>query len=196
MKLLLSIALGTLALAALATRTLGDDKELKVGDKVPVLESIDENGKPWKSTDVVGKKILVLYFYPADFTGGCTAQACGFRDNLETLKGKDVEVVGISGDTPKTHQLFKKYHKLPFTLLSYEKGELAKKFGVKVNLKEGKANGFDEQGNKIEVIRSATISRVTVVIDKQGMVAAIDPIAKAGDDAKRVMELVQKLEKK
>jgi peroxiredoxin Q/BCP len=195
-KQVLSIALGALVVAALATRANGDDKELKVGDKVPALESIDENGKPWKSTDVVGKKILVLYFYPADFTGGCTAQACGFRDNLETLKSKDVEVVGISGDTPKTHQLFKKYHKLPFTLLSDEKGELAKKFGVKANVKEGKAKGFDEQGKEIEVIRSATISRVTVVIDKQGNVAAIDAIAKAGDDAKRVAELVQKLKKK
>ena len=174
----------------------GDDKELKVGDKAPTLESVDENGKPWKSSDIVGKKILVLYFYPADFTGGCTAQACGFRDNIDALKSKDVEVVGVSADTPKTHQMFKKYHKLTFTLLSDEKGELAKRFGVKVSPKEGKANGFDEQGNKVEVIRPATISRVTVVIDKMGRVAAIDAISKPGEDAKRIAEIVQKLDKK
>jgi peroxiredoxin Q/BCP len=192
---------GACALAALAVliypaAATGGDKELKVGDKAPIFESVDENGKPWKSSDVVGKKILVLYFYPADFTGGCTAQACGFRDNLDTLKSKDVEVVGVSGDTPKTHQMFKKHHNLPFTLLSDEKGELAKKFGVKASVKEGKATGIDEQGNKVEVIRGATISRVTVVIDKQGTVAAVDSISKAGEDAKRVAEIVQKLEKK
>jgi peroxiredoxin Q/BCP len=183
-------ALAVLVYPAAAT---GGDKELKVGDKAPIFESVDENGKPWKSSDVVGKKILVLYFYPADFTTGCTNQACGFRDNLETLKSKDVEVVGVSGDTPKTHQMFKKYHKLPFTLLSDDKGELAKTFGVKVNVKEGKATGFDEQGNKVEVIRGATISRVTIVIDKQGNIAAVDAISKAGEDAKRVADIVQKL---
>jgi thioredoxin-dependent peroxiredoxin len=174
----------------------GGGKDVKVGDKAPTFEAVDENGKPWKSSDVVGKKILVLYFYPADFTGGCTAQACGFRDNLDTLKSKDVEVVGVSADTPKTHQMFKKYHKLTFTLLSDEKGDLAKKFGVSVKVGQGKATGFDDQGGKVDVLREATISRVTVVIDKQGNIAAIDAVPKAGDDAKRVAEVVQKLEKK
>ena len=192
---------GACVLAALAvlvypSAATGGDKELRVGDKAPIFESVDENGKPWKSSDVVGKKIVVLYFYPADFTGGCTAQACGFRDNYETLKSKEVEVVGVSGDTPKTHQMFKKHHQLPFILLSDDKGELAKKFGVKVNVKEGTATGIDEQGNKVPVIRGATISRVTIVIDKQGNIAAVDSISKAGEDAKRVAEIVQKLEKK
>src|SRR5437762_10780768 len=77
---------------------------VKVGDKAPEFEAQDEQGKTWKSKDHVGKKIVVVYFYPADFTGGCTKQACGFRDDLGKLADKGVEVVGISGDTVKTHE--------------------------------------------------------------------------------------------
>ena len=195
------LVMGACALAALGVMMLtsganGGQGAPKVGDKAPAFEAKDENGKLWKSSDVVGKKILVLYFYPADFTGGCTAQACGFRDNFETFKGKDVQVVGVSGDTPKTHDMFKKHHKLPFTLLSDENGELAKKFGVKVNVGKAKATGIDESGNNVDVFRGATISRVTIVIDKQGNIASIDAISNAGEDAKRVAEVVQKLEKK
>ena len=60
-------------------------KLLKVGDKAPAFTSTDDQGKPWKSSDHVGKKIVVLYFYPADLTGGCTKQACGYRDDIEKL---------------------------------------------------------------------------------------------------------------
>ena len=106
-----------LALAAtlLALGTLG---AADVGDAAPTFESVDDAGKPWKSADHFGKKIVVVYFYPADFTGGCTAQACGFRDDMDKLKGKDVEVIGVSGDSAKTHEAFKKFHKLNFTLLA------------------------------------------------------------------------------
>jgi peroxiredoxin Q/BCP len=201
MKQFARFVAGGCALAAIAVllqpaAATSGDKEVKVGDKAPTFEAVDDSGKPWKSSDVVGKKIVVLYFYPADFTGGCTAQACGFRDNLDKLASKDVEVIGVSADPPKNHQMFKKYNKLTFTLLSDENGDLAKKFGVKVTPGKGKASGVDEAGNKVDVFRNATISRVTVVIDKQGNVAAIDSISKAGDDAKRVAEIVQKLEKK
>jgi peroxiredoxin Q/BCP len=188
--------MAALALTGNGSSSAGDKGELKVGDKAPAFEGTNDQGKPWKSSDFVGKKIVVLYFYPADFTGGCTAQACGFRDNMESLKSKDVEVIGVSGDTPKTHDMFKKYHKLNFTLLSDEQGELAKKFGVKVNVAKGKATGIDESGNKVDVFRGATISRVTIVIDKQGRIAAIDAVSKAGDDAKRIAEVIKKLETK
>ena len=83
-------------LAALATVGLAGAAELKVGDNAPVFESVDDQGKPWKSVDHVGKKILVVYFYPADLTGGCTKQACAFRDDHEKLTAKGVEVVGVS----------------------------------------------------------------------------------------------------
>ena len=56
---------------------------VNVGDPAPVFQSTDDQAKVWKSTDHVGKKILVVYFYPADLTGGCTKQACSFRDDME-----------------------------------------------------------------------------------------------------------------
>jgi thioredoxin-dependent peroxiredoxin len=168
---------------------------LKVGDKAPEFQSVDENGKTWKSSDHVGKKIVVVYFYPADFTGGCTAQACGFRDNMESLSGKGLEVVGVSGDSAATHKLFKAHHKLPFTLLADEKGELAKSFGVPVN-KGGMSPTIDENGDKGTAPRGVTIERWTVVIDKGGNLAALYKVANAGGDAKKIGEIVQKLETK
>src|SRR5271168_4967157 len=78
--------------------------ELKKGDAAPSFEAKDDAGKSFKSSDVIGKKIVVVYFYPADFTGGCTAQACAFRDDYEKLTKKGIEVIGVSGDSVKTHE--------------------------------------------------------------------------------------------
>ena len=72
---------------------------LQVGDNAPAFKSIGDDGKAWDSADHVGKKIVVVYFYPADMTGGCTKQACGFRDDMTRLKDQGVEVVGVSGDS-------------------------------------------------------------------------------------------------
>ena len=170
--------------------------KVKVGDKAPAFESVDESGKAFTSSDVVGKKIVVLYFYPADFTGGCTAQACGFRDDIEKLNSKGVLVVGVSGDSVATHKLFRAHHKLNFPLLADEKAEVAKAFGVPYTIGQGKASGFDEKGEKIEVTRSATIQRYTIVIGLDGKVAAADQVGNAGGDAKRIAELVKKLDTK
>ena len=91
--------------------------DLKVGDAAPSFSALDDSGKEWKSADHVGKKVIVVYFYPADMTGGCTKQACGFRDDMKNLTDKGVEVIGVSGDSVKNHQLFKKAHELNFALL-------------------------------------------------------------------------------
>jgi thioredoxin-dependent peroxiredoxin len=180
----------------LGARTKPKEMKVKVGDTAPAFESVDDAGKAFKSSDVVGKKIVVLYFYPADFTGGCTAQACGFRDEIEKLSSKNVAVIGVSGDSVNTHKLFKAHHKLPFPLLADEKGEVAKAFGVEVKA-GGKSPTINEKGEKGEADRGVTIMRWTVVIDMAGKVAAIDVINKgAGDDAKRVAELVKKLDTK
>src|SRR5262249_4041094 len=101
-------AFGKMAWAALilgaglvsASNCLAEEKavSLKAGDPAPKFVSTDDQDKEWKSADHVGKKILVLYFYPADLTGGCTKQACGFRDDMKKLADQGVEVVGVSGD--------------------------------------------------------------------------------------------------
>src|SRR3978361_1703364 len=70
----------------------------KVGDKAPLVEGKDQNGKDWKLSDDIGKKVVLLYFYPKDETPGCTTEACGFRDSLDSLKENNVEVVGVSFD--------------------------------------------------------------------------------------------------
>jgi thioredoxin-dependent peroxiredoxin len=195
--------IGSMALAALLIGLVAggatfaqEKKVVKVGDKAPAFQATDDTGKTWKSSDVVGKKVLVLYFYPADFTGGCTKQACGYRDDIEKLASKDIEVVGVSADSPKTHEMFKKDHKLSFTLLADEKGQLAKTFGVPAKIGETKTNGKDSAGKAVEVMRGGTIQRWTVVIDKSGNVAAIDDASKnAAGDAKRIESLVEKLPK-
>jgi peroxiredoxin Q/BCP len=163
--------------------------DLKVGDAAPVFESIDDSGKPWKSTDYVGKKVVVVYFYPADLTGGCTKQACGFRDDMGKLKELGVEVVGVSGDPVKNHQLFKKVHNLNFTLLADEKGDVAKAFGVP--LKDGGVAKPEVDGKKIELFRSVTAARWTFVIDKEGKIALKNSDVKAAEDSKAILKLLE-----
>jgi thioredoxin-dependent peroxiredoxin len=167
-------------------------RAVDVGDKAPVFEGVDDQGQPWKSADHVGQGVLVVYFYPADLTGGCTKQACGFRDDMQALASKGVEVVGVSGDSVANHQLFKKVKKLNFTLLADEKGEIAKAFGVP--LKAGGTFLFKaEDGEKHMLRRRVTAARWTFVIDKQGKVALKNTKVDAAGDAKAVAAAVNSL---
>jgi peroxiredoxin Q/BCP len=168
--------------------------DLKVGDKAPDFTSTDDKGKEWKSSDHVGKKIMVIYFYPADLTGGCTKQACGFRDDMKKLADKGVEVVGVSGDSASNHQLFKKVHKLNFTLLADEDGSVAKKFGVPVG-KGGTFKTKDLDGNPVTLKRGVTIQRWTFVIGKDGKIAFKNSKVKAAEDSKKILDVVQDLNK-
>ncbi len=186
--------LGMLALIGGGWLSAGGQEGPKVGDKAPAFASTDEQGKAWKSSDYVGRKIVVLYFYPADFTGGCTRQACGFRDDIEKLQDKGVAVVGISGDSPVTHSLFKAHHKLPFTLLADEKGEVAQKFGVPVKA-GGKSPTINARGEKGTAPRGVTIQRYTVVIDRGGNIAARYKVGDASGDSKKILETVERLKK-
>ena len=167
--------------------------KVKVGDTAPAFESVDESGKPFKSSNVVGKKNVVLYFYPADFTGAGAAQARGFQEEMENLNSRSVLVVGVSGDLASTHKLFKAYYKLSFTLLADEKGEVAKLFGVPVK-EGGKSPTINEKEEKGSADRGVTIENWTLVIDKAGKIAAADKVGKASGDAKRVAEIVKKLD--
>ena len=168
--------------------------DLKVGDAAPKFEALDDTGKPWKSTDHVGKNIMVVYFYPGDMTGGCTKQACGYRDDLGKLKEQGIEVVGVSGDTVHNHQLFKKAHDLNFTLLADTEGKVAGAFGVPATA------GVDTviatiAGQQEQLVRSMTIKRWTFIIDKDGRIAAKNTDVKAAEDSKTILEMVAKVKK-
>ena len=162
--------LGTLVLAAAVLsvgvlagglRAADEKADPKVGDKAPTFQATDDQGKPWKSSDHVGKKVVVVYFYPADFTGGCTKQACGYRDDFSKLQDAGVEVVGISGDSVKNHAAFKKFHKLNFTLLADPKGEAAAKLGVPFTPGE-KTVQFEIDGQQVTVPAGTSLMRAAI----------------------------------
>jgi len=169
--------------------------ELKQGDTAPVFEAVTEQGETWKSADHVGKKYVVIYFYPGDFTPGCMAQAKSFRDNMNKLTDKGVEVIGVSGDSVETHLLFKKAMMLNFTLLADEDGSLAQKFGVPLG-KGAEVKTKDKDGQPITVTRKVTAARWTFVLDKEGKIISKNTNVNPTQDSKLVAELIDKLEKK
>jgi thioredoxin-dependent peroxiredoxin len=104
----------------------------KIGDKAPLVTGKNQDGKTWKLANSIGKKIVLLYFYPKDDTPGCTKEACGFRDRMDELKKDKVEVVGVSFDSAESHQKFIEKHKLNFPLLTDTDGKIAEAYGVRI----------------------------------------------------------------
>jgi len=129
---------------------------LEVGDPAPELGVPDADGKTWTLADVKGRK-TILYFYPADDTPGCTAQACDFRDSQEPLKKAGYVVLGISPQGADSHQKFTQKYSLNFPLLIDEDHKVAERYGV---WGERKNYGITYQG----------IKRSTFVIDEDGKI--------------------------
>ncbi|TRV47524.1 MAG: peroxiredoxin [Microcystis panniformis Mp_MB_F_20051200_S9] len=127
---------------------------IKVGDRVPNFSLPSQTGTTVNIGDLIGKKSLVIYFYPKDDTPGCTAESCAFRDSYEVFTDAGAEVIGISADSPQSHQQFAQKYNLPFTLLSDSDNQVRKLFGVPATL-------FVLPG------------RVTYIIDKEGIVRHI-----------------------
>jgi peroxiredoxin Q/BCP len=105
----------------------------KAGDTAPLIAGQDQDGKDFNLADHVGKKIVLLYFYPKDFTGGCTKEACSFRDGFENFATNNVEIVGVSFDSADSHLQFIAKYKLPFTLLTDSDGKIADAYGVRMD---------------------------------------------------------------
>lgn len=108
----------------------------KAGDTAPLFTGKDQDGADFKLGDLVGKKIVLLYFYPKDFTGGCTKEACGFRDRVADLQKDNVQVVGVSFDSAESHKKFIEANHLNFTLLADTDGRIADAYGVHMDGKE------------------------------------------------------------
>lgn len=106
---------------------------LKIGDRIPSISLPNAQGQTVHLENFIGKKPLVIFFYPKNFTPGCTAEACAFRDSYQDFVELGAEVIGISSDTQESHQKFVNSQNLPYTLLSDEKQIARKAFGVPGN---------------------------------------------------------------
>ena len=132
---------------------------LKIGDRAPEINAIDQNEKSINLESYKGKNV-VLYFYPKDMTPGCTAQSCNLSDNYQLLQQKGYEVIGVSCDSVKRHQKFIEKHNLPFNLISDEDKKVVSDYGV-WQLK--KFMGREYMG----------IVRTTFIIDEKGLISDI-----------------------
>jgi peroxiredoxin Q/BCP len=99
------------------------------GSAAPAIKLQDQAGK-WQTLDQYKGKWVVLYFYPKDFTGGCTTQACELRDNIFAFKKVDAVILGVSVDDVASHEKFAKEHSLPFDILADPTHVVSEKYGV------------------------------------------------------------------
>ncbi len=162
---------------------------LQVGDTAPLFSGTTDDGSTWNVSDHLGKKFIVVYFYPAAMTGGCTAQACAYRDFQNDIQDADALVVGVSGDNPAGLQLFRKAHDLNFTLLSDENGAIAKEFGVPT--REGGTISRELAGKFYDLVRGVTTSRWTFIIDKNGKIVYKNEEVNPERDTEEVLSFIK-----
>ncbi len=150
---------------------------VQIGDRAPEFELPGLSGKQVKLSEFVGKKTIVLYFYPKDETPGCTKEACSFRDAYEDFSAAGAEVIGISSDDVASHEAFAKHHRLPFVLASDADGRARNAYGVKKTL-------------------GLFAGRVTYVIDREGVVRDVfESQLRFHEHVRRALELVKRLER-
>ena len=149
--------------------------EIKEGGKAPNFKGVDQNGNSISLSDYSNKK-LILYFYPKDDTPGCTKEACNLRDNYDTLKLNDFEVVGVSADNSAKHLKFIAKYDLPFSLIADTEKEIIKSFdcwGLK------KFMGREYEG----------IFRKTFVIENGEIIKIFEKV-KTTDHYQQIMEAI------
>ena len=147
---------------------------LKVGDKAPDFEGVNQNGENISLKDFAGKK-LILYFYPKDNTPGCTAESCNLSDNYESWLDKGFEVVGVSPDSQKSHQKFAEKFGFRFNLIADTEKEILEAYGA-WGLK--KMYGKEYMG----------VLRKTFVIDENGVIVEIFEKVKTKDHTNQIVE--------
>lgn len=128
-KALLGLTIGAALVVVFLVMPLKADP-LKPGAEAPVIEVVDQDGKPFSLAETYRKGMTLVYFYPKADTPGCTKQACNIRDKWEELQKAGIQVVGVSIDKPADQQAFQEKHKLPFPLIADAEGRLVKAFGV------------------------------------------------------------------
>lgn len=137
---------------------------MKIGDLCPHFELIDQHGKSFNSSDWIGKKKSVIFFYPKDETPGCTKEACTFRDRYEEFLEFDCQVIGISSDSVNSHKQFATKHNFNFVLLADTDKKIRKLFGVPGNLfglLPGRVTYIIDLNGKIRGIHNSQLNPVS-----------------------------------
>ena len=165
---------------------------LEVGSDVDSFIANADSGDLWQLSEHVGKKNIVVYFYPAAMTGGCTKQACAYRDMSSSLNDVDAVVVGVSGDSVNNLKLFKQAHDLNFPLLSDADGSIAELFGV---LTRAGTKSIEKEIDGImhTLTRGLTTMRWTFIIDKSGKVVYKNDKVNPTEDTANVIAEIKKL---
>jgi len=154
-------------------------QEAQVGEEAPSFTLPDQNGVEVSLNDFRGQKV-VLYFYPKDFTSGCTKEACSFRDSYSDFQEENAVILGISKDSVKSHKKFAEKHDLPFVLLSDQDAKVAKRYGV---WKEKSMYGRKYWG----------ILRSTFLIDEESRIAEIYSSVKVKGHHRAVLDEIKAL---
>ena len=148
--------------------------KIETGCKLPSFTLSDQHGKLFDINTVIGKKNLVIYFYPKDDSPGCTKEACYFRDQFEVFNQADALIIGVSGQSVESHKKFAEKYKLSFTLLSDDGNKIRKRFGVPTNF------------------LGVLPGRVTYVVNKSGTVVYVfnsqTQATKHVDEALRILK--------
>ncbi len=184
-NIIVIIALLTLTISVMAQNA----NELKIGDQVPEFSGTDDTGTNWKLS-TVKTDFLVVYFYPAAMTGGCTAQACAYRDDKATFDKIGATIIGVSGDEVKNLKYFKETSQLNFPLISDSDGAISKIFGVPTS--EGGSITREIGGENYLLVRGITASRWTFVLDKNRKIIYKNAEVNAAEDSKKVLEVIKK----
>ncbi len=151
-------------------------KKIEIGNKIPAFTLPNQDGNEININDLIGKKNLVIYFYPKDDSPGCTKEACYFQDQFEVFKQEDAEVIGISGQSVQSHKNFAEKYGLTYTLLSDQGNKIRKMFGVPTNF------------------LGLLPGRVTYVVDKTGTVVYLfDSQLQATKHVDNAIEMIKNL---
>lgn len=148
---------------------------LEIGSKAPEFSLPDQNGEVHNLSDYKGQKVI-LYFYPKDMTGGCTSQACNFRDRYPQIQEKGAVVLGVSKDSVESHKRFEEKHSLPFTLLADESLEVITAYDVLKPGKDGKL--------------TKSLLRSTYLIDEDGVIIQAIGSVKPKENADQMLEML------
>ena len=181
--------INTIIIFAITISTIAQNSnELKIGDQVSEFSGIDDTGTNWQSSSIK-TDFLVVYFYPAAMTSGCTKQACAYRDDKVDFDKMGASIIGVSGDEVKNLKHFKESYQLNFPLISDNEGFISKIFGVE-NSKGGSISRIIEGENYL-FTRGITTQRWTFVLDQNRKIIYKNTEVDAAEDSKQVQKIIK-----